>query len=152
VNKTFRIITHIYFTIPSLNLEIHPGQFFHGTHHTLGAFKRASVCVGEKKLCEKCLKDLLRNSINLTDAWYYPVINCETMTRGLIYTNPISIQTIFLTIIITFFIIGILTPIYLLGSLFFTIGLILFNNINVLYSVDTCEHYSVFENGSYSNI
>ncbi|QLI62442.1 Ac81 [Dikerogammarus haemobaphes nudivirus] len=140
INKTLRVITHIYFTIPSLDLEIHPGQFFNGTHHKLGTFKRESVKIGEKKLCDICLQKLLQISLDLTSAWYYPIINCESLTRGLIYTNPISLQTIFLTIILTFFIIGILTPIYFFCSLFFTISLIVHNNINIFYSVDMCLH------------
>lgn len=140
LSNTCRLLTHFYFTIPKLDLEIHPGQFFSGTHHKLGTFKKHSVIVGEKVMCETCVDELLRDSRNLTDAWYYPVINCESLTRGLLYKNPISIQTILLTIVITFFLIGIAMPIYFIASLFFTILLILFNNIHVSYSVATCGH------------
>lgn len=141
LNNTLRAITHLYFTIPSMGLEIHPGQFFYGTHHTIGAFRKNSICIGEKTLCDKCMNKLLIQSGDLTDAWYYPIINCESMTRGLLYDNAISIQTIFLTIILTFFIIGLIESIYLYICLIFIILLILFNNVNILYSVDVCPHY-----------
>lgn len=141
LNNTLKTITHLYITIPSLDMEIHPGQFFNGTHHKLGTFSKNSICVGQKTLCKKCMDLLLLKSIDLVDAWYYPIINCETLTRGLLYDNAISVQTIFLTIIVTFFIIGLMKSIYLLVCLFFIILLILFNNTTVLYSVDACPHY-----------
>lgn len=152
LNNTLKAITHLYFTIPSMGLEIHPGQFFYGTHHTIGMFRKNSVCIGEKTLCKKCMEILLKESNDLTEAWYYPIINCESMTRGLLYSNPISIQTIFLTIIVTFFIIGLIESIYLYICLIFIILLILFNNVNILYSVDVCPHYIELakSNGSYT--
>lgn len=141
IKNTMNIFTHKFFSIPDINLEIHPGQFFYGTHHTIGKFSNRSTLVGEHLMCQNCLTELLDAASDLSDIWYYPVINCETLTQGLLYHNAISYQTILCTIIITSFVLGISNPIFFLFCLFCLFLLLMLNNIHLKYAKSKCVHY-----------
>lgn len=138
--NTLNIFLHNYFSIPKLSLDIHPGQFLFGTHHTKGSFPNRTNKIGEVILCEKCLKNLLEKSQNLINAWYYPIINCETLTRGLVYENPISYQTILVTLIFTSFILAISNISMIFVTIFFIIILIYLNNSRKMFGNSKCRH------------
>lgn len=96
VKNTLGLFNHYFVRIPSLYLEIHPGAYYGGTHHNLDTTKKY-VITETIVCCNDCLDHILTESLNMTHLWYYPIINCETLTRGLCNKVPISIQTILFT-------------------------------------------------------
>lgn len=140
VKNTFGIFVHNYFAIPELKLEIHPGRFYFGTHHNIGKFIRNSKCVKCMKFCGICIKLLLKQSIDMDDIWWYPILNCETLTRGLTQHIPISIQTLLITGIFTTFIIGIDKPYLLIITTLLIIILLIYNNSCYKLLKDHCIH------------
>lgn len=140
IKNTLSLFTHNYFAIPALNLEIHPGQYLYGTHHDRGRFSKRSILIGKLNLCGNCLERLMKTSANLFDVWYYPLINCETLTRGLLYHDAISYQTVFGIIIFTAFVIGINKPIMFIVGLFFLFILLVINNLKFIYREKECIH------------
>lgn len=126
--NTCNVITHFYISIPHIQLDIHPGQFTFGTHHTTGTFPKNTKLIKTMYFCPNCLEYLLKRSKNLIDTWYYPIINCESLTRGLTQNVPISIQTILLTVAFTSLVVGIFNPYFLLVSILFVLILVVFNN------------------------
>lgn len=140
VKNTFGILVHNYFAIPQLHLEIHPGRFYYGTHHDYGKFKKRSECVKVMKFCELCVDYLLEKSTDLDDIWWYPILNCETLTRGLTQHIPISFQTILITCIFTTFIIGIQKVHLLLVVILFIIMLLIYNNTHYKMLKNKCIH------------
>ncbi len=93
VKVSFGFIRHYFIQIPHMELEIHPGQYKYGTHHVLG-FTRRYDELWTMEICESCLDQLVNESMRLFQLWYYPVINCETLTRGLVSGVPVSFQTL----------------------------------------------------------
>ncbi|UHB41815.1 Ac81-like protein [Macrobrachium rosenbergii nudivirus] len=141
IKNTCGIFTHMYLAIPEMDLEIHPGRFFYGTHHDFGKFKNRSTKVKELQFCDKCLKVLLDESIYLFDVWYYPILNCETLSRALTQHVPISIQTILCTVVFTTFVLAISMNLkILLITLFFLLLLLLYNNLPYKFLNNTCIH------------
>ncbi|AAN04328.1 Orf33 [Heliothis zea nudivirus] len=94
-NSSF-IIAHYFIRIPSLDLEIHPGMYQKGNFLNLNSTKHYRVLT-VTYACSECLNELLIKSENVLHAWYYPLINCETLTKGLCIGAPWSIQTILST-------------------------------------------------------
>jgi hypothetical protein len=96
---TLGIVDHWFFDIPALNLEIHPGDYGHGTHlesgHTKGAHTYKEII-----LCEACLNRLVKTSVHLNRVFYYPFINCETLVSHDYCTSIVSTQLIAITIIV----------------------------------------------------
>lgn len=93
VSATFGFVRHYFLQIPHLELEIHPGQYKYGTHHILG-FTRNFDKMWTLNVCQFCIDQILCESMKLFSVWYYPCINCETLTRGLTSGIPISFQTL----------------------------------------------------------
>ncbi|UVX94937.1 Ac81-like protein [Callinectes sapidus nudivirus] len=141
LKNTCGLFVHNYIAFPELGLEIHPGRFFYGTHHNFGKFNKRTVPVKNMKFCGICVKHLLDQSNDLVNIWYYPILNCETLTRGLTQHLPISIQTILITGIFTTFIIGIQKPQLFIISLLFLIILLIYNNSCYKMLTDHCIHY-----------
>ena len=131
----------MYLGIPSKGLEIHPGRFFYGTHHTLGQFQNRSIPVKHIYFCDACLPLLLEEACFLDDTWYYPIMNCETLTRALTQSYPLSIQTILSTGIFTTLILGIAINSYILFlTIFFILLLLAYNNLPYKFLPSTCIH------------
>ncbi|QBB28681.1 Ac81-like protein [Homarus gammarus nudivirus] len=141
IANTFGIFVHNYLSIPHMDLEIHPGKFFYGTHHNLGKFHKNSCPVKKMKFCKDCLDKLLVKARYLDDIWYYPILNCETLTRALTQHFPISFQTVLITGIFTTFIIGIDKPFMFIITTILLIILLLYNNSNYKFLADHCKHY-----------
>ena len=141
LKNTFGVFVHNYIAIPELELEIHPGRFFFGTHHDFGTFKKRSEPVKTMTFCKSCLKHLLQKAQNLDDTWYYPIVNCEALTRGLTQHVPISFQTILITGIFTTFILGIQHNILFIVSFLFLVLLLFYNNSCYKWLGDSCVHY-----------
>ena len=135
------LLSHHYLIFPSIELEIHPGKYYYGTHHTLGTFAKNSIKTGQYNLCPKCFKKILKESECLQDAWfYYPLINCETLTNGLLNKIPISIQSLIVSIFTTASILS-LKSIYMWNIIIISILiLIVLNNFSLSYKVDYCIH------------
>lgn len=89
--KYVGFVNHHFLIIPELNLEIHPGHYKSGTHHTRG-FTKKYIVIEVINCNDEMYNYILSNSNDLTPLWYYPFINCETLTRGLLCKFPISIQ------------------------------------------------------------
>lgn len=142
LKNTLGIFVHNYLSIPDIDIEIHPGQFFYGTHHTVGKFKKNSKPVKELIFCDICVRYLLYNARYLSDVWYYPILNCETLTRALTQHFPISFQTILITGIFTTIIIGIYKPILFIISILLLIVLLIYNNSSLKMLKDYCIHYN----------
>lgn len=141
IKNTLNLIIHNYIAIPELNLEIHPGRFYYGTHHDIGKFKNRSEIITEMYFCKDCLDYLLYRARSLFDIWYYPILNCETLTRGLTQHFPLSIQTVLITGIFTSFIIGISNPIFFALTFFFILILLIYNNTKIKHFKASCIHY-----------
>lgn len=139
INSTWGLFNHYFFKIPHINLEIHPGNYKLGTHHTDG-FTKYYIEYEYRWLCNNCLKILLELSSNLYKVWYYPYINCETLTRTLIGSTPISFQTIYVTIIIAS-LISCIFLVWMIPVSIFIILLFIYNN-NCYFPVHEsyCEH------------
>nr|WOZ57658.1 ac81-like protein [Menippe mercenaria nudivirus] len=131
---------HNYLAIPAFDLEIHPGRFFYGTHHNYGAFKNRSYCVKSMQFCKKCVTVLLKQSENQDSTWWYPIMNCETLTRGLTQHLPLSIQTILITGIFTTFILGIEKATFFIVTIIFILMLLIYNNTSYKLLKDRCVH------------
>ncbi|UVT30872.1 ac81-like protein [Penaeus vannamei nudivirus] len=140
IKNTLNLFIHNYLSIPALELEIHPGRFYYGTHHTMGAFIKRSVIIKKLQFCEDCINKLLKQSYDLFKVWYYPIVNCETLTRGLTQNIPISIQTILITGAFTSLVIGISYPSVFLLTFLFIILLLLYNNFRFQLFRSTCIH------------
>lgn len=91
-NSAF-LISHFFIRIPELNMEIHPGIYQKGTFLDINSTKYYQV-IAEVYKCPKCIDELLLLSKRSTYAWYYPFINCETLTKGMCLGTAWSNQTI----------------------------------------------------------
>lgn len=140
IKNTCGLFVHNYLTIPAIELEIHPGRFYYGTHHTLGRFKRNSMCVKQMLFCSVCIRDLLQRSLDLVDIWWYPILNCETLTRGLTQHFPLSIQTLLITGIFTTFIMGFKYSCFFIITIILSLMLLLYNNTSYKFLKDCCVH------------
>ncbi|UOT91836.1 Ac81-like protein [Aratus pisonii nudivirus] len=140
INNNFGLFVHNYLSIPYLQLEIHPGRFRFGSHHSLGKFKKNSYCNKSMLFCKDCLNLLLIQSRDMENLWWFPIMNCETLTRGLTQHLPISYQTIIITGIFTTFIIGIQEPYFFILTFILIVMLVLYNNNNFKMLKDTCVH------------
>jgi len=103
------LIDHWFVDIPQLNMEIHMGNYSKGTHLTSGTTKNAHTFM-DIKLCSDCTDRLVKNTIELTDIFYYPIINCETLIASNFCIIRASTQTIFYTAIVVTLIASIFKP------------------------------------------
>lgn len=99
VKHTFGLIKHYYLRLPDKNLEIHPGRYRMGSHHTLGYMRKEYNVIECLNVCNECYKHVIGDSLQLHDVWAYPFINCESLTRGIIGQFPVSYQMYSLTLI-----------------------------------------------------
>lgn len=134
------LFQHYFIQIPQLQLEIHPGRYKYGTHHTLG-FKTNYTVKKTSILCEYCLTQLLTRSTTVSPTWwYYPIINCETLTVGLVDKQPLSIQLLLSLAILTTGIMSIwMTSIWII-AISFLILLLLYNRLPWIVEVTSCNH------------
>jgi hypothetical protein len=128
---TLGIIDHWFFDIPALNLEIHPGDYGHGTHLKSGDTKGAHT-YKELTMCDVCLNRLVQRSVYLNQVFYYPFINCETLVSHDYCTSIVSTQLIAITII-------------LVASL-----LLIFNLFLAAFIIITIIFYFLFSKYTYS--
>uniref|UniRef100_A0AAU8GBR3 Ac81-like protein n=1 Tax=Faxonius propinquus nudivirus TaxID=3139431 RepID=A0AAU8GBR3_9VIRU len=138
--NTLGVLSHYFFTIPKLKLEIHPGVFYNGTHHDLGRYHKRTHKIKTFEICQNCLDFLLENAIDLKSVWYYPIINCETLTRGLIDSFPLSYQTVLLTICFTSFILAIHYKLMFIICFFSIFLLIILNSFYITKTIKKCIH------------
>lgn len=140
ISSSFCFFNHFFMRIPKLELEIHPGKYVMGTHHCLNFTKNYSIAE-IKTICSKCLDELMNNADDLTPLWYYPYINCETLTRGLVGGIPVSFQSVSIAILLVIFVKSLLKAHYLLFvSLFILIFFILQNNFYLPIRYTSCKH------------
>lgn len=139
IKAALGVYNHYFIVVPSLALEIHPGKYFMGTHHTLG-FTRSFRVHCTLRLCDACSAVLLEDARDMGHLWYYPYINCETLTRGLLGETAISYQTV-----------GTIAAVLCVASSFFNffllfVGLVLIvalittNNCYFRPRKECCEH------------
>ena len=148
ISSSFGILSHHYLTIPSMDLEIHPGKYYQGTHHTLGTFNKNSTKTGQYELCQNCFKNFMDEATSLQDAWYYPVINCETLTKGLLQNNGmfsknciiISIQALISIGFIMACLLSLISNFMFIIALLSILLLIVLNNFCLSYKIEYCIH------------
>lgn len=102
------------------DVEYHMGYYRHGNKLPKDSTKGAHV-VAIKTICDNCYHKLLMN-INLDEGkrleWYYPLINCETLTTGF---SLQFISFMFLPFVVFLFLKGY----FLFGILLFVLALCL---------------------------
>ena len=143
------LLSHHYLSLPSIDLEIHPGKYYYGTHHNLGTFAKNSIKTGQYDLCPNCFKKFLNESNFLQNTLkYFPMINCETLTKGLLNKIAISYQSLIVSIFIIASILS-LKSIYMFIIVILSILiLIVLNNFHLSYKVEYCSHLKKSKNGS----
>lgn len=143
IRRAFQLLSHYFLRIESLDLEIHPGNYSKGTHCTINA-KSVYTVVESYEFCTQCIDEMLNESLNMINVWYYPIINCETLSRGLCKQLPVSYQTITLSAIIVSIVCCFVTNSIVL--LFFVLYLLtLYNNVK-LRKIKLCEHSNTAHN------
>lgn len=91
LRDSWYFIHHYFIRIPELNIEIHPGLYVKGVILELNATKQFMI-KSKSYICKNCLNFLL-SYIHLTKhTWFYPLINCETLTNGICHFFPFSFQ------------------------------------------------------------
>lgn len=127
VTSLLHLPTHYFLIVPILKLEIHPGRYYMGSYHTLGFTKKYNV-YKKSRVCEFCFKNLISLSLKLESVWFYPFINCETLTRGLL-TNDIAISyqmlyvtTLFLSVVASWFKFSVLLLTLVLAVIIITVN------------------------------
>ena len=137
----FGIFSHHYLTIPSMELEIHPGKYYQGTHHNLGTFAKNNIKTGQYELCQTCFMQLLDEATTMLDVWYYyPLINCETLTKGLLNNITISTQSLIVTTFITASFLSLISIYMFIIAFLSILLLIVLNNFCFSYKVEYCLH------------
>ena len=139
IRPALGVFNHHFFKIPDLDLEIHPGRYYMGTHHKVGYVRHATV-YGQLILCPDCVRAVLFESKQMEDAWYFPLINCEALTKGSLGYPPISYQTIFIFTAIVCAIASIFSFSLLFVGLFFLVLTIIVNNWSSPMYTNRCQH------------
>lgn len=104
VKNAFGLFDHWFYDIPGMDLEVHMGAYAQGTHLKSGVTKNSHV-YSEVKMCRECVDKLLKNTVDLTNVFYYPIINCETLASINFCSIGVSAQALFIvSMVITFFI------------------------------------------------
>ena len=139
IRPALGVFNHHFFKIPDLDLEVHPGRYNMGTHHNIGYVKHATI-YGELILCPDCVRTVLFESKQMEDAWYFPLINCEALTKGSLGYPPISYQTIFIFTAIVCAIASLFSFSLLFVGLFFLMLTIIINNWSSPMYTNRCQH------------
>lgn len=140
IAKTFGLIKHYFIRLEHPELEIHPGQYKKGTHHNLEFTKGFEIYI-KKIMCRECLQKLLKESNDMKMYWYYPFINCETLTKGLTGQFAISNQIVLLVLLILFLIVSFCCNyIYLLGVMVVLLVILYNNYLSSGTSLLVCHH------------
>ena len=153
ISKSFGLFSHHFLTIPSMELEIHPGKYYQGTHHTLGTFVKNSIITGQYELCQTCFKQLMDEASNLQDVWYYPVINCETLTKGLLQNTRtfgnrgviISIQSMISMAFVMACLLSLISMVMFGIALLLILSLIILNHFCLSYKIEYCIHLNTIK-------
>lgn len=104
VKNAFGLVDHWYYDVPKMDLEVHMGAYLQGTHLKSGTTKESHT-YSEIKMCRECVDKLLKDTVELTQVFYYPIINCETLASIKFCEFGVSVQALFITAItISFFI------------------------------------------------
>lgn len=149
IKNSMGFVRHHFVRIPHLQLEIHPGQYKYGTHHTIGFTKRYDYLY-IVQVCETCLLDLYTESMELFKIWYYPIINCETLTRGLTCSVPLSYQTaIYAGIVFSSFAI-LKNCNFVFVAICLMLILFLINNFYQTRDNHACHHLKSIDNSTYN--
>lgn len=93
IRNTLGFVHHFFLQVPHLDMEIHCGEYKNGSHHYIGHTKHFDQ-LWSMDLCETCMNQLYHESTQLFKFWYYPIVNCETLARGLVSGVSISFQTL----------------------------------------------------------
>lgn len=157
IRSTFNIFHHYFLIIKEKDIEIHPGYYHYGTHHRLGYTKR--YIVSEVIfMCDICVDSLIESSYDLKHLWeFFPLINCETLTSGLIKKPVVlSLQIVTLSTIISFATWGILvfpTIKLLIVIVAFIISFLCVLVVNIMryhLVLSNCTHLKCNSAGDYS--
>ena len=128
IRRSGYMFRHFWIELPEIGLEIHPGNYFLGSFHNIGTTKYGTL-FAETLLCGNCALDLIENIHYTSDVWYFPLINCESITRGLCGDTPVSWQVLITTLAITCIVLSLIWfPILIIGLILFTI-LVITNEI-----------------------
>jgi hypothetical protein len=119
IRRSGYVFRHYWLVLPdSLQVEIHPGNYHLGSIHNMNTTKHGELS-SETILCAQCTEELLNSISQMPDLWYFPLINCESLSRGLIGGSPVSTQVI----VTTFAIVCLLFSMVYFPLLFIGLGL-----------------------------
>lgn len=143
IKKTGGIFDHWFFEIPSEMMEIHPGNYNPGTHLPLGTTKNAHTYI-EAELCNTCKHALIADTLDLYSIFFYPFINCESISGMFFDCVPISVQTVLTLCVLITCALALINICFLYLCLVFVIIYLLYSKY--LYSKSyhfTCCHLEV---------
>lgn len=140
IRQSFGFVKHYFLRIPEIGIEIHPGHYTRGTHHNLDTTKNYRV-YATKIVCPGCLSELQQESNDMSYVWYYPFINCETLTKGLTGQVAISIQVVLYVLLALCIIASIFKSVlYVFAILVVALGLVYNNYLNCGSRLFVCHH------------
>lgn len=145
LKKSNNVYQHYFLRIPSMDLELHPGRYKGGCYHRLGHTVDYRIS-GLFATCDECKKKLVRASYHLENAWFYPYINCETLSLWLSGKFPVSSQVIVSTLVVATFVCSIVTFHIRMSLIIFVVLIILlyFCKMNMkctaALSIGRCKH------------
>lgn len=141
IDRSFGLFNHYFIRIPHMNLEIHPGRYEYGTHHTLGYYSKPSSILRVLTICDACVDILIQRSYRVHRWWgYFPLINCETLTKGLTFAPPISTQAVLGVGILLTAMLSIFSPALLIIAVVLFMLLLVYNNTEPSAQHTTCQH------------
>lgn len=99
IKSVFGIYNHYFLLIEEIDMEIHPGHYKYGVYMRAGSTKGYSV-ESNVMLCPLCLNGLINLVRTLEEVWFYPYINCETLSKGLTIGKKAISNQLVLTVFI----------------------------------------------------
>ena len=139
IRKSLGLINHFFLIIPEKQIELHPGEYYFGSYHTAGFTK--SYTVYEKfYVCKDCYEKLIEKSKKLSNIWYYPYVNCETLSRGLVGDFAISHQFVLFTLIGLSTILCFISLYFIILIVLLILLLIYINNFYYPLNTSLCVH------------
>lgn len=142
LKNSLGLVKHYFLRIPDLELEIHPGRYPMGTHHTLGFYRHTYDVIETHRVCQFCLQRTIDESTDSHSVWLYPLVNCEALTRGLVGQLPISYQILVLPIIVLLVVLSLWFFHYLLVAIILLIVYIVAHKIesHISPKLSYCSH------------
>lgn len=137
----FKYARHYFIRVDEPYVEIHPGTVKGGGYRNAKVHKD-EVIVYKKELCADCYQKLLDESYWSFSVWYFPLVNCEIISRSLIGWTPISPQNYIIAAGILITLIGVVGHLILalISFILTTILLIYWYGRSLPTQIAKCQH------------